>query len=181
FASHDVRTALFRMKEIQVSLETTRQALISSEEELGLLKEMLSRQRAEVQEFIDARDAAVAERDAALAELETLQAELLDVQAALSEARADLETWKSRVASLQELGATLEDNVRKMQATEVKLRGDIAALSEQLIALEGRLRLGAFAYLKDEIVAATVIRGGDREAAERELLAFLEEADRAAL
>jgi Uncharacterized protein conserved in bacteria with the myosin-like domain len=180
-ASHDVRTALFHMKEIQESLETTQNALLSSEEELYLLREMLSRQRAEVQEFIDARDTAVAERDAALAELESLEAELEQVQAALDEAQADLENWKWRVASLQELGQTLEDNVRKMQATEAKLRADIAALSEQLIALEGRLRLGAFAYLKDEIVAATVIRGGDREAAERELLAFLEEADRAAL
>src|SRR5690606_28814386 len=76
FASHDVRTALFRMREIQQTLAQTSEALISSEEELGLLKDMLRRQRAEVQEFIDARDQAVAERDAALRELAALEAEM---------------------------------------------------------------------------------------------------------
>src|SRR5690606_386663 len=71
-------------------------------------------------------------------------------------------------------------NVRKLQASEEQLRRDIAALSEQFIALEGRLRSGAFAFLKDDIVAATVIQGGDREAAQQALLAFLEDADDAA-
>lgn len=181
FTSNDVRTALFNMKEIQVTLAQTSEALISSEEELEILKGMLRNQRAEVQEFIDSRDRAVAERDAALLELEALEEEMASVQGALDEARLDLEGWKSRVASLRDLGQTLEDNIKKMQASEEKLRQDIAALSEQFIALEGRLRSGAFAYMKDEIVAATVIRGGDREAVERDLLAFLEEADGAAL
>lgn len=180
FASHDVRTALFRMREIQQTLAQTSEALISSEEELGLLKDMLRRQRAEVQEFIDARDQAVAERDAALRELAALEAEMSVVERALEEARTDLEGWKARVASLHDLSQTLEDNVRKLQASEEQLRRDIAALSEQFIALEGRLRSGAFAFLKDDIVAATVIQGGDREAAQQALLAFLEDADDAA-
>lgn len=180
-ASQDVRTALFRMKEIQEVLAQTSEALISSEEELEILRRMLGRQRAEVQEFVASRDRAVAERDAALRELAALEQEMAAVERALQEARTDLEAWKSRVASLQDLGQTLEDNIKKMQASEEQLRGDIAALSEHLVALEGRLRLGAFVYLKDEIVAATVIRGGQHQAAERALLAFLEEADRAAL
>lgn len=180
-ASQDVRTALFRMKEIQENLAQTSEALVSSEEELEILRDMLRRQRAEVQEFIDSRDRAVAERDEALRELAALEEEMAAVERALEEARADLEGWKSRVASLQELGQTLEDNIKKMQAAEAQLRRDIAALSEHLVALEGRLRLGAFVYLKDEIVAATVIRGGDRDAAEQALLALLEEADGAAL
>ena len=123
FASHDVRTALFRMREIQQTLAQTSEALISSEEELGLLKDMLRRQRAEVQEFIDARDQAVAERDAALRELAALEAEMSVVERALEEARTDLEGWKARVASLHDLSQTLEDNCESSKPAKSSCAG----------------------------------------------------------
>lgn len=180
FASSDVRTALFRMKEIEVSLAQTHEALLASEDELGLLKAMLARQRGSTQELVDARDRAVAERDAALEELEALQSEAAEVRVALDEARAELEDWKGRVASLRELAESLEDSVQKLQASESKLRGDLAALSQHYLSLENRMRSGEFVYLKGEIVAATVIRGAARERVQRDLGALLDSAASAA-
>ena len=142
---------------------------------------MLSRQRAEVQEFIDARDTAVAERDAALAELESLEAELEQVQAALDEAQADLENWKWRVASLQELGQTLEDNVRKMQATEARAARRHCGFVGAADRPGGPAPPWRFCLFERRDRRRHGDSRGDREAAERKLLALLEEADRAAL
>lgn len=180
-ASHDVRNALFRMKEIEVTLAQTHEALLASEEELDILKGMLQRQREAAAELSGARDRAVAERDAALAELEALEGEMARVQAALREARAELEEWKGRVAALRELAESLEDTVQKLQASEAKLRRDLAALSEHYLALETRLRSGAFVYQKGEIVAASVIRAGAPAQVEAQIEALLHQAAEAAL
>lgn len=180
--SNDVRTALFRMKEIQSTLAQTHEALIASEGELADLKETLSGHREEVEQIADERDQAVLERNAARSEREALTAEIDAVTTQLNQASDDLEEWKSRVASLKELGETLEDAIAKMQGTETRLRADISTLTEQYLALEGRLRSGEFVYLKDEIVVAEVLDvGADPQKAEERLLGLLEEADRTAL
>ncbi len=180
--SNDVRTALFRMKEIQTNLAQTHEALVASERELEGLRRTLSGHREEVEEIASQRDQAIQERDAARSEKAALTDEIDSVTDQLGQARADLEEWKSRVASLRELSETLEDAIAKMQVTETRLRADITTLTEQYLALEGRLRSGEFVYLKDEIVAATVLTvGEDRTKVEERLLQLLEEADRVAL
>jgi len=180
FASNDVRTALFHMKEIEMTLAQTNEALLASEDELGILKTLLERQRGMVQQLADARDQAVAERDAAMEELVALEAESAAVRSELDAARAELEEWKSRVASVRELAEALEDSVQKLQASEAKLRADLAALSEHYLALESRLRSGAFVYLKGEIVSAAVVRAGAQGQVRREVEALLDAAESAA-
>jgi len=188
-ASNDVRTSLFRMKEIQEALAEANDALIASEKELGVLKETLAGWRSEIAHIIEERDAAVAERDAAKLERERLEREIGAIveqleasRDELAASRTELEEWKGKVASLRELSETLEDSITKMRGAEEKLRRDIGILSEQFLLLESRLRGGEFAFLKDEIIAAAVVEGrGDRDAVEAALLALLEEADRRAL
>lgn len=180
-ASDDVRTALFEMKEIQAALAETSDALAANEQELAIVRELLLRQREAVDEMVEQRDAAVLERDAAKEERDRLMDEMEKVWATLNQAQEDVELWKARVANFEELGQTLEDNIAKMQQTEEKLRRDIALLSEQYLMMEGRLRSGAFTYLRDEIVAARVMDSTNPQAVEEELLAFLEEADAIAL
>ena len=179
--SHDVRTALFRMSEIQTALAQANEALLASEAELAALKTSLSGHREEVDRLMAERDKAMAERDEALGEREALTAEIQKLERQLAAAQDDLETWKSRVASMREVSESLEDAIAKLRATEERLRRDISALTQQYIAMESRLRAGEFVYLKDEIVAAAVVRGGDQAAAEEALLNLLEVADARAL
>lgn len=181
-ASNDVRTALFRMKEIQQALAESNDALVASEKELSVLKDTLAGWRSEIEHIVAERDTAVSERDAAKVEREQLVGEIASITERLEGSRAELEAWKGKVASLRDLGETLEDSITKMQSTEAKLRRDISLLSEQFMLMEGQLRAGEFAYLKDEIIAAAVIEGGrDRDQVEADLLALLEESDRRAL
>lgn len=181
-ASNDVRTALFRMKEIQQALAEANDSLIASEKELTVLKDTLAGWRSEIEHIVEERDAAVAERDAAKIERNQLANEIASISEQLESSRVELEEWKSKVASLRALGETLEDSITKMQSTEAKLRRDISLLSEQFMVMEGQLRAGEFAYLKDEIIAASVIQGGrNRDQIETDLLSLLEEADRRAL
>lgn len=181
-ASNDVRTALFRMKEIQQALAEANDSLVASEKELSVLKETLANWRSEIAHIVDERDAAVAERDAAKAERNKLAEEIAAISEQLDKSRNELEDWKGKVASLRELGETLEDSITKMQSTEQKLRRDISLLSEQFMLMEGQLRAGEFVYLKDEIISAAVIQGGrNRPQIEADLLELLEEADRRAL
>lgn len=179
--SHDVRTALFRMSEIQTALAQANEALLASEAELAALKESLSGHREEVERLVAERDKATVERDEALSEREALAAEIEKLEQELAVAEDDLETWKSRVASMREVSESLEDAIVKLRATEERLRRDISELTRQYIAMESRLRAGEFVYLKDEIVAAAVVQGGERAKAEAALLDLLEAADARAL
>lgn len=180
--SNDVRTALFRMKEIQEALAQSHEALQTSEAELLTLRKALSGHREEVEQLAVERDAAIQERDAARLEKSALTAEIDALSAELEAAQSDVEAWKSRVATLREMGEALEDAIAKMQSTETRLRRDISQLTEQYVALEGRLRSGEFVYLKDEIIVADVLEvQADRAQAESALIELLERADGVAL
>ncbi len=94
----------------------------------------------------------------------------------------EVEAGKARVAELQELGASLEASVAQMQQTEKQLRSNVSVLTDQYLALEGQMRTGNFIFQKDEIVSATVLKGGQSAAkTEAALLSFLEAADGVAL
>lgn len=180
--SRDVRTALFRMKEIQVELSQNRRAL---RESLGQLKEQeatVAEQRTSLVEIERLRNVAVQERDAAKSQRDAVQKEYDKLKASIGTLQSELETWKTRVAELKDLSATLDDRVAKMQNTEAQLRKDITILSEQYLALEDQMRAGNFIFLKDDIIAATVLNGGlSQKETEDDLLAFLETADKTAL
>jgi uncharacterized protein (DUF3084 family) len=180
--SRDVRMSLFRMKEIQVELAQNRKVLRSSLEQLKELEATVADQRSALVQIERTRDAAVRERDIAKTERDELQREYDKVRTNIDQLQGELERWKIRVAELKELGAALEDSVAKMQTTEKQLRQDVITLTEQYLALENQMRAGNFVYLKEEIIAATVVEGGrSQKEIENDLLAFLEKADELAL
>ena len=173
-ASEEVRTALFRMQEIQEALATTR---LQYE---GVVEE-LSRQQAELERTQAQRDAAT--RELALAEerLERISAEYAQVVNDLKEAEDNLEFTRQRVANLQQIGEELQRRIEEMQARIADMETEIARLEAEMRAANRQLDLvrgGELAFQAGDIVLAAVIEGGRPvEEVEERLLDLLERAD----
>jgi len=173
--SHDVRTALFHMREIQTAYSESLLAYAESQEQLEELRYRVENHEEYLQEIIDARDAAAAEnRDLLVANA--------NLEDDLSQAHYDLENWKHQVTTLQRQSDELADDILKMETTRTEMQRRIAALTEELGTLEGQMRQGQFAFLKDDIVYDQVFdAGGTRGEIETLLLALLEKADETAI
>jgi len=173
-ASEEVRTALFRMQEIQEALATTR---LQYE---GVVEE-LSRQQAELERTQAQRDAAT--RELALAEerLERISAEYEQVVTDLREAEDNLEFTRQRVSNLQQIGEELQRRIEEMQARIAEMEAEIARLEAETRAANRQLDLvrgGELAFQAGDIVLAAVIEGGRPvEEVEERLLELLERAD----
>src|SRR5690606_14442777 len=173
-ASEEVRTALFRMQEIQEALATTR---LQYE---GVVAE-LARQQAELERTQAQRDAAT--RELALAEerLARIEAEYAQGVAALEEAQENLEFTRQRVANLQQIGEELQRRIEEMQARIADLEVEIEIKEAQIRAANLQLDLvrgGEMAFQAGDIVLAAVIEGGQPLArVEEQLLDLLERAD----
>lgn len=173
-ASEEVRTALFRMQEIQQALATTR---LQYE---GVVEE-LSRQQAELERTQAQRDAATHELALAEERLERIGAEYEQVVAALEEAQDNLEFTRQRVANLQQIGEELQRRIEEMQARIVQMDAEIEGLEAQIRAANLQLDLvrgGELAFRAGDIVLAAVLEGGGPLAqVEDQLLDLLERAD----
>jgi uncharacterized protein (DUF3084 family) len=182
FVSRDIRTALFRMKEIQTELAQNRRSLRDSLESLKDLEATVASQRAELGAIEKSRDSALREKDLAQAQRDQLKSEHDKMAANLGELQDEVESWKRQVAELQELASTLEDSVTRMRSTEQQLRRDVIALTDQFLALENQMRAGNFIFAKEEIIAAAVIEAKrSLPQVEKDLLTLLETADQVAL
>lgn len=173
--SHDVRTALFHMQEIQDAYRESRRQYTESQKHLDELRSQVALSEEYLAGIITARDAAAEETRA-------LQLHNVDLQERLLTAKHDLDQWKSQVIGLQTLGEELQDNIRQLEVTKAQLEGRVSTLTDEMRALEAQLRQGSFVFLTEEIVHAEVFAGGrSAEHTQRDLLTFLEKAEAVAL
>ncbi len=173
-ASEEVRTALFRMQEIQQALATTR---LQYE---GVVEE-LTRQQAELERTQAQRDAATRELAVVEERLERIGAEYEQAVAALAEAQDNLEFTRQRVNNLQQIGEELQRRIDEMQARIAGMEEEIEVKEAQIRAMNLQLdivRGGELAFQAGDIVLAAVLQGGGPlEQVEEQLLELLERAD----
>lgn len=173
-ASEEVRTALFRMREIQEALATTR---LQYE---GVVEE-LARQRAELERTQAQRDAATQELAVVEERLQRIGTEYEQAVAALQEAQENLEFTQQRVSNLQQIGEELQRRIEEMQGRIAEMEAEIEVLETQIRAANLQLdivRGGELAFQAGDIVLAEVIEGGaPQPEIEEKLLALLERAD----
>ncbi|BAS28882.1 DUF3084 domain-containing protein [Limnochorda pilosa] len=171
-ASADVRTALFRMSEIQQALTTTRDRLQMVEGELSAQQERLAATLSE-------RNQAVKEMDAAKAELQSAVDQLANARTQLDEAQRSLAFQEERVKNLTRIGKDLQGHVDELQATRDRLQEQVATLTQEYLQLAYAMRSGKLAYRADELVGATVLDASvPVEQVQKRLLAFLDEEEK---
>jgi len=173
-ASEEVRTALFRMREIQEALVTTR---LQYE---GVVEE-LARQRAELERTQAQRDAATQELAVVEERLQRIGTEYEQAVAALQDAQDNLEFTRQRVSNLQQIGEELQRRIEEMQGRIAEMEAEIEVLEAQIRAANLQLdivRGGELSFQAGDIVLATVLDGGaSLTEVEEQLLELLERAD----
>lgn len=173
-ASEDVRTALFRMQELQQTLATTRVQYDGVVGELAQRQSELERTQAQ-------RDAATAELDAAEERLSLIGAEYDAAVADLREAEDSLEFTRQRVGNLQQIGAELQMRIDEMQALVADMEVDILVKEAQIRAATlqlDQIRGGELAFRSGDIVLASIFEAGrSADVVRAHLLQLLERAD----
>lgn len=173
-ASEDVRTALFRMRELQEALQTTRMQYEGVAEELYLRLGELEQTQAQ-------RDAAMRELLAAEERLERITAEYEAAVRELREAEETLAFTLQRVGNLQQIGEELQQRIEELQARIDEMEAEIQVKEAQIRAASLQLDLvrgGELAFRAGDIVLAQVFDGRDSLARlEAQLLELLERAD----
>lgn len=180
-ASEDVRTALFRMQELQ-------QALVTTRVQYDGLKGELSQRQAELETTQAQRDAATAELDAAEERLSLIGAEYDRAVADLREAEDSLEFTRNRVANLQQIGTELQARVDEMQQLVTDMEVEILVKEAQIRAAEAQIqaanvqidqiRGGELAFRAGDIVLSSIFDAGrPADEVRTRLLELLERAD----
>lgn len=173
-ASEDVRTALFRMQELQEALATTRGQY---ETVLGELE----RRQSELEQTQAQRDAATRELQAAEARLLRIAAEYEAAVRDLDDAQATLQFTLQRVGNLQQIGEELQQRIEEMRARIADMEAEIQVKEAQIRAANlqlDQIRGGELAFRAGDIVLAQVFDGSAGQAQlEEQLLDFLERAD----
>lgn len=152
-ASDDVRTALFEMKEIQVTLVSNQRQLEQSMQVMESMEDSLK--------------VIVAERDRA-------ETDLNEAQSQLGEVNKQLEELEYRRASLKEEYNTLSGEY-------TKLTEDYFELFADFLKFGNLIRFGNVALQADEIVYSQAIQGGrSLDEVIDDVLEFLNKADKIA-
>lgn len=181
-ASHDVRTALFRMRSIQEALQ--------------LSQRQLEQSALQVAEMEDTFVQMIRERDRAAQELADVQLEMAEVTqeydivvADLERARQAVELERQRVDEFRQISQRLQLRVEELENRRADLEENIgylldeyAYLFDEYVKFTNQMRFGNVAFRSDEIIFAQVFAAGDDlEDISDRLFAFLEQADRVAL
>ncbi|NLM39344.1 MAG: DUF3084 domain-containing protein [Firmicutes bacterium] len=133
--SQDVRTALFRMKEIQEELVTVQ----TSYEEMRY-------QRDEAQQDLQAAQAALAQA----------QSDYNRVIRDLEQARADVESQKLAIAENEEIIAGMVEYINELEAEAQRLEADIATLMDYYFAFH-QMQGANIAFNASEVISTVVI------------------------
>lgn len=177
-ASEDVRTALFRMQELQ-------QALVTTRAQYETVLDELERRQAELEQTQAQRDAATRELKAAEERLLRIAAEYEAAVRDLEEAKATLQFTLQRVGNLQQIGEELQQRIEEMRARIADMEAEIQVKEAQIRAANlqlDQIRGGELAFRAGDIVLAQVFDGSvGWEQLEEELLEFLERADMVAV
>lgn len=173
-ASEDVRTALFRMQELQQAVQTIRVQYEGVVDQLSMRQSELEQTQAQ-------RDAATEELEAAEQRLQRIGAEYEQAVRDLRDAQDTLEFTRRRVGNLQRIGEELQQRIEEMQARIDDMEAEIQVKEAQIRAANLQLdqvRGGELAFRAGDIVLAEVFDGAEPpERLEEQLLGLLERAD----
>ena len=162
--SQDVRTALFRMHEIQATLASTQDQLSTAFAQLTTKDEELAKGEARVKEL-------QGEIDSLTSEIGGLTTELEQVQEERAKAQEDKETLEEESKALETLIGDLTKEANELY--------EFIGLMREF--LEG-LQLSDITYRSEEIILATVMDGkGQPGAIREEISKFLQQANKLAL
>lgn len=148
--SNDVRTALFRMKEIQVALAQTRTSLNEAMSDLNTIKTEYDSVKAEYDRVKADYDNVVSQRDAAVAEKEKAEAERARALAEYEKAKQDFDrvskeyaeiseeyqAARSRLEEAQKSLSSAEAKIAELTRTKKSLDEEVARLTQQRDGLE---------------------------------------------
>ena len=162
--SQDVRTALFRMHEIQSTLASTQDQLSTAFLQLTAKEEELIKGEARVKE---------------------LQGEIDSLTSKISSLSAELETVQEERAKAQKDKEILEEESKALET----LIGDLTQEANELYEFIGLMRkfleglqLSDITYRSEEIILATVMDGkAQPDAIKEDIAGFLQQANRLAL
>ena len=162
--SQDVRTALFRMHEIQATLASTQDQLSTAFSQLTTKEEELIRGEARVKEL-------QGELDSLTAKIGGLSTELEKVQEERAKAQKDKETLEEESKALETLIGDLTKEANELY--------EFIGLMREF--LEG-LQLSDITYRSEEIILATVMDGkAESDSIREDIAEFLQQANRLAL
>lgn len=162
--SQDVRTALFRMHEIQAALTSTQSQLSTAFTQLTVKEEELVKGEARVKEL-------QGEIDSLTSRIEGLSAELEKVEKERANAQKDKEKLEEESKALETLIGDLTNEANELY--------EYIGLMRKF--LEG-LQLSDITYRSEEIILATVMDDKEDPAAvKEEISGFLQQANRLAL
>lgn len=163
FASEDVRTALFEMREIQETLATNQQQLATSMEIMEDMEASLN--------------SIIAERDQVESNLFNVRVQLEEVQQQYDILVGDLEVAKTELVAEREQVEQYREVVAELEDRRDRLVEELNVLW----ATMGRVRLSNVVFGADEIIYDQVIEGGGSiESIGSELIEILNRADQIA-
>lgn len=166
-ASQDVRTALFRMKEIQRELQGLQTNFAEMKGQRDTAQKELQEAESRIGEALASYDQVIL----ALAEAET-EVELQKVSMQKNE--QTISDMVSFIEVLQEEASTLQGEVTELVTRTESLRLDY----EQAITAFGQIRGSNIAFNASEVILTTVIKKGQsREEIHTKLERFLQEVD----
>lgn len=162
--SQDVRTALFRMHEIQATLASTQEQLTTAFAELTAKEEELAKGEVRVKELQQEIDSLTERIDGLTGELEKVEEER-------AKAQKEKEALEEESKALETLIVSLTEEANELY--------EFIGLMRQF--LEG-LQLSDITYRSEEIILATVMDGkGEPDVIREEISEFFRQANRLAL
>lgn len=148
-ASQDVRTALFRMKEIQSELRILQTSFAEMRGQRDTAQHELREAQARVDEAVTSYDQVIT----ALAEAET---EVNKQKQYIEENEETIAQMLAEVGSLQQQASVLEDEVDVLLERTTQLRQDYELVSTAF----GQIRNANIAFNASEVISTTVIKRG---------------------
>ncbi len=179
--SEDVRTALFRMKQLKDALADSQMQIRIKDVELERkqheaqqLEVQIATLNQEYKQVLAEKDKVQTALDEVYSELERVQSEHQAALAQVAETQSLLLLEQQRVERLKELAQPLAEAVETLKAEVQQLNAEKQRLSTEIAELQTDLYFGNVAYRADEIVLSTVIKGGrDAAVIKNEILDFL--------
>lgn len=179
--SEDVRTALFRMRQLKDALADSQMQIRIKDVELERkqheaqqLEVQIATLNQEYKQVLAEKDKVQTALDEVYSELERVQSEHQAALAQVAETQSLLLLEQQRVERLKELAQPLAEAVETLKAEVQQLNAEKQRLSTEIAELQTDLYFGNVAYRADEIVLSTVIKGGrDAAVIKNEILDFL--------
>lgn len=169
-ASQDVRTALFRMKQIQGELIDLQTDFAEMRGQRDTAQKELQEAEKRVNEAVESYDQVIAALADAVAEVEIQKQSIQENELTISQMLAEVESLKGQAVAL-------EDEVAVLLARTNQLRQDYELVSTAF----GQIRNANIAFNASEVILTTVLKKGmNRTEIQAALEKFIQEVDEVA-